>query len=511
MRSAGLCASSRARSASPFSFSARTIATVSSDARADPDRGAPTAPPVPVGRFLQIFSAVMLPMFLAAADQTLLATATPSIAAELGGLRDTTWISVGYLIAMTATVPLYGRLGDRYGRRDTLLAALAVFSIGSLACGLAASLGMLVAARVLQGLGGGGLMVMAQSLIGELVPPRERARFQAYFATVFTLANVGGPLIGGLIVQHTGWRWLFLVNLPLCLIACWRLLRLPRGIGNPQAGVADPFGALGFAAAVTVSLMWASFAGYRFAWASGSSLALMAASGLLWVVLIRRDMQRPNPFLPIELLRDRSMRYLCLTVVAFASCLFALIFFLPILMQIGHGADARTAGALLLPLTLGIVTGSTVTGRIVNRTGRPAVMPIVGLSISCAALIGMSTLATHSGLIGALGALCGFGFGSVMPTAQIVSQTLAGRDRLGAAASAVSLARYTGAALGTAIFGALVFAIAPDITGRTAPNDLAAAVSASELSRAIRIGFGALATVAALGAWFASRVRRINL
>lgn len=484
---------------------------MSSDVPASPEPAAPTVPPVSMGRFIQIFSAVMLPMFLAAADQTLTATATPSIAAELGGLRDTTWISVGYLIAMTATVPLYGRLGDRYGRRDTLLTALAVFSAGSLACGVAASLGMLVAARVLQGLGGGGLMVMAQSLIGELVPPRERARFQAYFATVFTLANVGGPLIGGLIVHHTGWRWLFLVNVPLCLIACWRLLRLPRGSGNPQVMLADPFGALTFAAAVTLSLIWTSFAGYRFGWTSYASLSLAAASVVLWVVLLRRDIRGPNPFLPIELLRDRSMRYLCLTIVAFASCLFALIFFLPILMQIAHGADARKAGALLLPLTLGIVAGSTTTGRIVNRTGRPAEMPIAGLSISCVALILMSTLGPHGELISALGALCGFGFGTVMPTAQMISQTLAGRERLGAAASAVSLARYTGAALGTAMFGALVFALAPDAAGGADLHALAMTAASGELSRAIRIGFGALAVVAAAGAWSASRVKRIEL
>jgi EmrB/QacA subfamily drug resistance transporter len=488
---------------------------VSSDVRADPEPVAPTVPPVSMGRFLQIFSAVMLPMFLAAADQTLTATATPSIAAELGGLRDTTWISVGYLIAMTATVPLYGRLGDRYGRRDTLLAALAVFSLGSLACGIAASLGLLVAARVLQGLGGGGLMVMAQSLIGELVPPRERARFQAYFATVFTLANVGGPLIGGLIVHHTGWRWLFLVNVPLCLIACWRLMRLPRGSGNPQVMLADPIGVIAFAAAVTLSLIWTTFAGYRFAWTSYTSLALAAGSVVLWVALIRRDIRSPNPFLPIELLRDRSMRYLCLTIIAFASCLFALIFFLPILTQIVQGADARKAGALLLPLTLGIVAGSTLTGRIVNRTGRPAEMPIAGLCISCVALILMSTLGRQGErqgeLICALGALCGFGFGTVMPTAQMVSQTLAGRERLGAAASAVSLSRYVGAALGTAMFGALVFALAPDTTARADLHAVAAAASSSELSRAIRIGFGALAAVAGAGAWCASRVQRIEL
>jgi EmrB/QacA subfamily drug resistance transporter len=483
---------------------------VSSDVDANPEGNARPDRSVSVGRFLQIFSAVMLPMFLAAADQTLLATATPSIAAELGGLRDTTWVSVAYLIAITATVPLYGRLGDRYGRRDTLLVALAVFCAGSATCGLAVSLGMLVAARVLQGLGGGGLMVMAQSLIGELVPPRERARFQAYFASVFTLANVGGPLIGGLVVHHVGWRWLFLVNLPLCLIAGWRLLRLPRGSGNPAATPADPLGALAFASAVTVSLVWASFAGYRFGWTSPTGLILAIGSAVLWAVVITRELRRPDPFLPIELLRERSIRYLCLTIVSFASCLFALIFFLPILTQIGHGADARQSGALLLPMTLGIVAGSTLTGRIVSRTGRPAEMPIAGLSISCVALALMCVLPPRSDLIAALGALCGFGFGSVMPTAQIVSQTLAGRDRLGAAASAVSLSRYIGAALGTAIFGAFVFALAPGSVARIDPHNLAA-TTASQLSHAIRIGFGALAAVAAIGAWFASRVPRIRL
>lgn len=453
----------------------------------------------------------MLPMFLAAADQTLLATATPSIAAELGNLRDTTWVSVGYLIAMTATVPLYGRLGDRYGRREILLAALGIFSVGSLACGLADSLGLLVASRVLQGLGGGGLMVMSQSLIGELVPPRERARFQGYFATNFTLANIGGPLIGGLVVHHASWRWLFLANLPLCAIAGWRLLRLPRGTASAQAAPADPVGALAFATAVTASLIWASFAGYRFAWTSATSLVLALGSLLFWIALIGRELKQSNPFLPIELLRDRSMRYLCLTVVAFASCLFALIFFLPVLMQIGHGADARRAGALLLPLMLGIVVGSTVTGQIVSRTGRPTVMPIAGLSLSCAALILMAVLPGRGELIATLGALCGFGFGGVAPTAQIISQTLAGRDRLGAAAAVVSLSRYTGAALGTAIFGALVFALAPGSAGRVDPHQLATAAASMQLSHAIRIGFGALAAVAAAGAWFASRMQRIRL
>jgi MFS family permease len=476
------------------------------NAHANPEPVTQPGHPVAIGRFLQIFSAVMLPMFLSAADQTLLATATPSIAAELGNLRDTTWVSVAYLIGMTATVPLYGRLGDRYGRRDTLLAALGIFSAGSAACGLAASLGMLVASRVLQGLGAGGLMVMAQSLIGELVLPRERARFQGYFASIFTLANVGGPLIGGLIVHHASWRWLFLVNLPLAAMAAWRLLRLPRGTGNPQAIPADPVGALLFAAAVTASLVWASFAGYRFAWTSTISVVLASCSALLWAALLRRELNRPDPYLPIELLRNPSMRYLSLAVVSFASCLFALIFFLPVLMQIGHGADARQAGALLLPMMLGIVAGSTLTGRIVSRTGRPTIMPVAGLSVSCAALILMAVLPARSEVIAGLAALCGLGFGGVGPTSQIISQTLAGRDRLGAAASVVSLSRYMGAALGTAMFGAVVFALA----GRIDLHSVGTA-SSEQLSHAIRVGFVVLAAVAGAGAWSASRLQRIRL
>src|SRR5204863_5259709 len=163
--------------------------------------------------FLNLFAAVFLPMFMAAVDQTLLATATPAIAESLGGLRDSSWIAVGYLLASATIVPLYGRLGDLRGRRNMLLVALGVFALGSAACGLAQSLPQLVAARVLQGLGGGGLMVLSQALIGELVPPRERARFQGYFALVFTAASVTGPVVGGIVVSNASWRWLFLANL----------------------------------------------------------------------------------------------------------------------------------------------------------------------------------------------------------------------------------------------------------------------------------------------------------
>lgn len=465
---------------------------------------------VSVHDFLQLFSGVMLPMFLASVDQTLLATATPAIAADLGGLRDTSWIAVGYLLASTVMVPLYGRLGDRYGRRDLLLMALCGFIAGSLACGLAASLGQLVAARVFQGLGGGGLMVMSQALIGELVPPRQRARFQGYFAAVFTVASVSGPVLGGLVVTHATWRWLFWINVPLGLFAAWRLSRLPRGTRNYAApGVEDVPGMLLFICACAGSLLWVSQAGHRFAWFSLDSALGVGACAIFWALLVWRQRRHSPAFLPVELLQQRAIAFMALTIVCFASCMFAMVFFLPVYLQLGHGVSAAHAGLLVLPLTFGMVTGSTSTGRIISKFGKPKWLPVIGLSIASAALALMSLLPPVSEVVSALGFFCGLGFGTVMPTSQVVVQTLAGRDRLGIASATTSLSRATGSALGTALFGALVFALLQGVD----IHDAARLSNASRVAvvAAFRHGFFAAACLAALGAWLASRVPQTEL
>jgi EmrB/QacA subfamily drug resistance transporter len=480
----------------------------------------PEHPPktVTTARFLQLFSAIMLPMFLAVADQTLLATATPSIAAELGGLRDTTWIALGYMIAMTVTAPLYGRLGDRYGRRDMLLLSMALFGSGSLACGLAPNLGLLVTSRIVQGLGGGGLVVLSQALVGELVPPRERARFQGYFATNFSIASIGGPIIGGLVVHHFSWRWLFLANVPLCLLATWRVRKLPQLHNLDVRPLADALGAVLFSAAAGVSLAWVSFAGHRFDWFSAPSLTMVLAASALWWALFDREARHADPFLPVELLREPSIARMALTVVCFGACMFSVVFFLPIFLQLGQGASVRDSGLLLLPVTVGIVVGSTITGRIVARFGRPFAMPVVGLSIASAALAALALLPLPMLVLAALGFLCGSGLGTVMPTAQIVTQWLAGRERLGAAAAVVTLSRATGAALGTALFGAVVFALLPGLDPNLA-NIVAKATATGPRSGnaspaiqyAFRVGFAGTALVALLGAVTASRIRRIHL
>jgi len=469
------------------------------------------AKPVTTRQFLQLFSAVMLPMFLAVADQTLLATATPRIAAELGGLRDTTWVALGYMIAMTVTAPLYGRLGDRYGRRDMLLVAMALFAGGSLACGLAPSLGVLVAARALQGLGGGGLIVLSQAMVGELVPPRERARFQGYFATNFSLASIGGPIIGGLVVHHASWRWLFLANVPLCMLAAWRLWRLPQSADAAVNPLADALGALLFAVAAGVTLAWVSFAGHRFDWLSAPSLTMALAAVALWWALVDREARHPEPFLPVELLRDPAIAGMAITVICFGATMFSIVFFLPIYLQLAQGSNPSESGLLLLPVTIGIVCGSTTTGRLIARTGRPYAMPVAGMILAGAALGLLALLPLHRTLLAILGFFCGIGLGTVMPTAQVVVQSLAGRARLGAAAAVVTLSRATGAAIGTAAFGAVIFALLPGNDPEHLGAQAQRAVTDPAIPFAFRVGFGCAALVALAGAFMASRLRRIHL
>jgi EmrB/QacA subfamily drug resistance transporter len=445
-------------------------------------------------------------MFMAAVDQTLLATATPAIAATLGGLRDSSWIVVGYLLASATIVPVYGRQGDLRGRRDLLLVALGVFTAGSLACGVAQSLPQLVAARVLQGLGGGGLMVLSQALIGELVPPRERARFQGYFATVFTAASIGGPVLGGIVVSHVSWRWLFFANLPLAALAAWRLLQLPRGAGHrPPEARTDVAGHVLFAIGAVSALFWFTSVGHRFGVQSGESLALVAIALASLGALVWHERRHVSPFLPVDLLRERTIGLSSLVVLLFAACLFAVVFFLPIYLQLGHRVSAQFAGLLLLPVTGGMVTAAVISAQILRRTGRPRWIPVIGMSCAAAALFLLGVLPSHMGLVIALGFLCGLGFGCVMPTIQVTVQTVAGRERLGVVMALNGLARSTGGAVGAALFGAVVFALIPGVE-RSALLQGAGEADVAAILRAFHLAFLLAACVAAAAAFIASRM-----
>ena len=471
---------------------------------------APPGQPTPFdrARFRRLFFAVMLPMFLAAVDQTLLATATPVISRELGGLRETSWLAVAYLLASVVMVPMYGRLGDRFGRRKVLGIAIGVFALGSLACGAAPTLGALIAARVLQGLGGGGLMTLSQALIGEVVAPRQRARNQSYFAIIFTMASVGGPVLGGLVVHHASWRWLFLANLPICAFAWWRL----RALGaddrhHPVTGKADNAGIALFALFMSGALLWLSSAGHRFAWASAESLGLLGAVLALGVALVKVELRADRPFLPVELLRMPAVRYAVLTVAGFASAMFAMIFYLPVYLQLSLHSNPAESGLLLLPLTVGIVLGAFLTGRLIVRTGRPTSIPSRGLLLAAVSLAGLALAPPTKPILIALGVATGIGLGSVMSVMQIVTQTAAGPARLGAAAATVALARTLGSSIGASAFGALIYGLigaAPVLDGARS------AAAEATVRHAFEFAFFGAALLCLAASWAASRVPPIR-
>jgi len=462
-------------------------------------------------QFLNLFVAVFLPMFMAAVDQTLLATATPAIAASLGGLTDTSWIAVAYLLSSAAVVPLYGRLGDLHGRRDMLLVAVGIFTLGSLACGLAQSLPQLIVARVVQGLGGAGLMTLSQALIGELIAPRERVRFQAYFAAVFTAASVAGPVLGGVVVSHLSWRWLFFVNLPLAAFAVWRLRQLPRGEPHTdQAGTHDLPGIALFTVSVVSGLYWLTAAGHHFPWLSTFSSLLVAISLITLVALVSRESRHPSPFLPVDLLREKAIVFSLITTSLFASCMFAMVFFIPIYLQLGHRVSALHSGLLLLPLTAGMVMGAMVTGRFVARTGRAKWVPVFGMALASLALLLLGALPPQTLSVGVLGFIAGLGFGTVMPINQVVVQTVAGRARLGAVTAMISLFRSIGGAAGATVFGALVYGLMPNID-ITSLGQVATAGPLPTVTHAFHTAFLVAAFVAAIAAFAASRVPPVLL
>ena len=472
---------------------------------------AAAARPISRAQFLQLFVAVFLPMFMAAADQTLLATATPVIAGSLGGLRDSSWIAVAYLLSAAVIVPVYGRLGDLRGKRNMLLVALGVFAAGSLACAAAQTMPQLIIARVIQGLGGGGLMMLSHALIGELVPPIERVRFQGYFATMFAIASVGGPVIGGFVVTHVSWRWLFVANLPLALFAAWRLLKLPAGERHPESqGGIDVAGHILFAVGALSALFWLTSGGHRFAWASSTSAMLFTMAVISLSMLTWHERRYHAPFLPVDLFADRAVRLCAVLVTLFAACMFALIFFLPIYLQLGHRVSPHVSGLLLLPVTAGQVTGNLVCTRILRRTGDPYPLPIIGMSFTTLGLLLLGLAPPTLATVGVLGFIAGIGLGTVMPITTMIVQTVAGRTKLAAATATVSLSRSTGGAAGAALFGAIVFSMIPEVDRHTIAQQ-ASQLDVERVLRAFHSAFFGAAAVAALAVYTAARMPRIRL
>ena len=497
---------------------------------ASPHRGAAAHALSVREAFRQVFPGVMVAMFLAAADQTILASALPTIASHLGGFEYLSWVVVAYLLAATIAAPLYGHLGDRFGRRRMLMVALGIFTIASIGCAAAPTLLALVIARAVQGAGGGGLMTLAQALIGEHVPPRERGRFQGYFAAVFALASTSGPILGAYLTEHVSWRSVFAINLPIGVLAAFLARRIPDIVAPHDENYRpDVVGALLFCGATLGFLFALSSAGHALAFDSWELYAVIAGVVTGYVALYRWEQRAAHPVIPIALLRRPEILRADAVVVCFAATLFATVLYLPLYLQAGRGLGIGASGTLLLPITLSMVTGATLSGRLVTRTGKVTVFPISGLVLATGALVAMGasvTFAPTPALLG-LTALAGFGLGMVMPAMQVAVQSAAGRETLGSAIGSMSLSRSIGGAIGVAIIGAIVFVSIGRRDGgaaallarliETGPESLGQLSAADrstlsgELDRTFRVVFLCIAGIAGLGAWVATTVPRPRL
>jgi EmrB/QacA subfamily drug resistance transporter len=399
---------------------------------------------------LVAFAAVVLAMLPGVLDQTMLATGLPVIASDLGRVSDVSWVVSAYVVAAAAATPLWGKLGDRLGRKRMLEVALVVFVFASALCGAAQDITQLIVLRLVQGTAAGGLMSLAMATVGDLVSPRERGRYQGYIAATFAVATIVGPLLGGALVQGASWRWVFFVNLPVGLAAFVGLrLRLPAAPVQPPAHRLDAVGAALLAAA-TSTLMLACIE-------ADGRVPLIAATVVLSAALVVQERRAADPIVPLALLRTRTVALVSVALFLATAALFAVTVFVPLFLQITTGATPTEAGLLLVPAMLGITVSTTVSGRLIARTGRYKRFPILGLVLMTAALVSLGMVAGDPSRVttGVALAVFGLGFGMVTQVLVTAIQNAVERRELGIATATAGFFRALGGAVGAAVLGAV--------------------------------------------------------
>ncbi len=404
------------------------------------------------------FAAIVLAMLPAVLDQTILATGLPVIASDLGSLTDVSWVVSAYVVAAAASTPLWGKLGDRYGRKLLLEISLAVFVSASALCGAAQDITQLIALRIVQGAAAGGLMTLAMATVGDLVAPRERGRYQGYIAATFAVATVVGPLIGGVLVQHASWRWVFLVNLPIGLAALAGLaLRLPAPTTERPEHPLDVSGAALVAGATSALMLTCIWGGARYAWDSAPIIALVVATVGLSGALLARERRVADPIVPFHLLRSRAVMVASSALFLGTAALFAITVFVPLFLQTTTGASPTEAGLLLVPAMLGITVSTTLSGRRMVRTGRYKRLPIAGLALMTAALVLLAVMASEPSQVATgIGLVFfGLGFGMVTQVLVVAVQNSVERSELGVATATTGFFRALGGAVGAAVLGAV--------------------------------------------------------
>ena len=435
-----------------------------------------------------VILSVGLLLLLAALDQSIVSTALPRIVKDLGGIEHLSWVVTAYILTSTVVAPLYGKLGDLYGRRNTIFASVGIFLLGSLACGISQTMTQLILARALQGLGGGGLFVLALSVVGDAVPPQDRGKIQGVFAAVFSMSSVIGPFAGGWLTEHADWHWIFFINLPLGALALVGFAASFKPRGTRVGHKIDWWGALALTIGIGGLTLLTSLGGRSFGWTSPTGLGMLVVSLVALAAFLKIETKAAEPILPLWLFKMNVFWVTSVLGFVVGAAMFGAVTFLPIYLQIAKGSTPTNSGLELIPLTVGILTASTLAGRYMGRTGRYLILPKLGMSGLALGLIGLAqiTVQTPYPIFAGLLLVMGLGMGCIFPVVTTAVQNAVPRHTLGTATAAGILLRQLGGALGVAAFGAIfsagIFARLGDAASQITVGEGASALDPAQVA-----------------------------